>query len=74
MSVFFFFCKVSVTFVRPEFKLVYVDKFYQRSEILNLNQVKIRLAVAILPEVLIGARHDAMTRDKCRRQRLHPPL
>lgn len=70
----FFFCKMSVTFVRLEFKLVYVDKFYQKSEILNLNWVKIRLAVAILPEVLTGARYDAMTRDKGRRQRLHPPL
>jgi len=35
---------------------------------------KIRLAVATLPEILIGARYDAMTRDKGRRQRLHLPL
>ena len=51
--------KVSVTFVQLE---VYVDRFYQKSE-----SKKIRPVVAILPEVLTGARCDAMTLDKCRR-------
>lgn len=73
---FYFFCscKASVTFVRLELNLLYVDKFNQKSKILNLNFVKIRLAEAVLPAVLMGARSDVMTRAKYRRQWLHRQL
>jgi hypothetical protein len=37
---FFFLGKAAVTFVRLELKLIYVDKFNQKSKILNLNLVK----------------------------------